>query len=89
MRARLDRVLRKLGAAHAQHLLNHYEQMEGDQIARIQWLARQLAGYNQVVLVGKLHEMDNVDLYFQDWLRGFGQFYALLTGILYPLMVHG
>ena len=84
MKARLDRVLKKLALEHTPHLIAQYKQMEGDQIAHIQWLARQLARYNVVVLAGKLKEMHNVDLYVQDWLRGFGQFNALLTSNLYP-----
>lgn len=85
MNARLTRTLRKLAAEKAPQLLSQVEQHSGDQIERIQWMARQLAHYRQVVLVGTLAQHHaNVDLHVQDWLRGFGQFCTMLTSSLYP-----
>lgn len=85
MNARLTRTLRKLAAEKAPQLLSQVEQQDGDQIARIQWMARQLAHHHQVVLVGTLNKDEtNVALHVQDWLRGFGQFCTMLTTTLYP-----
>jgi hypothetical protein len=86
MTARIERILHKLALQHAPHLTPPNWEHQGDPIERIQTLARRLASYNIVTLVGDLPpELERMkELHIQDWLRGYGQMYALLAQGLFP-----
>ena len=86
MSARIERILYKLALQHAPHLAPPGWDQQGDQVERIQTLARRLASYHIVTLVGdlppELHRLK--DIHIQDWLRSFGQMYTLLAQGLFP-----
>lgn len=90
MKRRIERVLFKLSQQYAPHLTPLGWDADGDQIARLQGLATQLADNDLLVLVGTLApdlknaSLQVIDLHIQDWIKGYGQLYNLLARELFP-----
>lgn len=86
MTARIERILFKLAQQHAPHLAPPGWDQIGDPIERVQKLARKLASYNLIILVGDLPaELVALrEIHIQDWIRGYGQLYNLLAHGLFP-----
>lgn len=86
MTARIERILFKLSQQHAPHLTPPGWEQRGDPIDRVQKLARKLASYDIVVLVGDLpNELVALkEIHIQDWIRGYAQLYNLLANGLFP-----
>lgn len=83
---RFEQILYKLAQQHARHLTPPGWNQTGDPVERLQTLARKLASYNVLVVVGEVP--DDVgqlrELHINDWTQGYGQFYHLLAGVLFP-----
>ena len=87
MTARVERILDKLTRRQAPHLVpNRWDQLPGSSIQKVQKIARRLADYDVVVIVGQLPDdlMPMKDLHIQDWVRSHHQFYNLLAKQLFP-----
>lgn len=84
--SRLERILVKLAQNHARHLIPSGWDSGRDVIERVQWLARKLADYNVLVIVGELDPpLRNLqDLHVQDWVQNYARLYYLLTQSLLP-----
>lgn len=85
MSSRLQRILVRLAQEHAAHLVRDGWDQAGDPLDRLQWLARQLAHYNVLVLLGDLRpELKPArEIHIQDWVRTCAQFYFLLARTLF------
>jgi len=86
MLARLERILLKLAQQHAPHLVTPNWAGSVDPTLHIQEMARKLAAYNILVLVGDTSsiapaEQDNA---VRDWIKEVGKFYNLLAHGLFP-----
>ena len=87
MTARVERILDKLARRQAPHLVPHgWDRLPGSSIQKVQRIARKLADYDVVVIMGLLSDdhMPMKDLHIQDWVRSFHQFYNLLAKELFP-----
>ena len=85
MSSRLQRILVRLAQANAPELVPDGWDRTGDPLDRLQWLARQLAGHNVLVLLGDLKpELKAArEIHIQDWVRSCAQFYFLLARALF------
>lgn len=83
---RFEAILYKLAQQRAKHLTSPGWNQTGDSLQRLQTLARALASYDVLLLVGEVPE--NVgqlrELHINDWTQGYGQLYHLLAGVLFP-----
>lgn len=84
--SRIERILHKLCQEHAPQLTPPGWDSEGDPVTRIHKLARKLASYNVVLLVGEVPaELGTLgQMHVEDWVRSYGQFYSLLAKQLFP-----
>jgi len=83
---RFEQILYRLAQQHAQHLTPPGWNQGGDPVERLQTLARRLASYNVLVLVGDVpSDIGQLrELHINDWTQGYGQLYHLLAGVLFP-----
>lgn len=89
---RLEQLLISLGQQHAQNALRSWN-AQGDLHQRLPALARELANYNMLVIMGDFPQTlatigQDVNAQIQSWVNGYGQFYGLLTRALFPSYTH-
>ena len=83
---RFEQILFKLAQQRAKHLTPPGWNQTGDPLQRLQTLARRLASFNLLLLVGEVPTDAGQlrELHINDWTQGYGQFYHLLAGVLFP-----
>lgn len=81
---RLERILYKLAQRHAPHLTPAGWSQAGDKVGRVQKLARDLARYGVLVMVGSLSAPKAVDVQVEAWVNLHAHFYGLLARTLFP-----
>jgi len=81
---RFERILYKLAQRHAPHLTPAGWSQGGDKLARVQKLARDLARYSVLVMVGNLAQPKAIDVQVGQWVNLHAQFYGLLARSLFP-----
>lgn len=84
--SRVERILSKLAQRHAPHLLASAGLPSDDAVLRVQWLARKLAHYSVLPLVGELAPQTEhlKDIHVEDWIQGYARLYHILAGGLFP-----
>lgn len=84
--SRLERILSKLAQRHAPHLLARRQHITANPVARVQALARKLARYGVLVLVGQVDDAlaPHRQLVVEDWVQAYARFYASLAVPLLP-----
>lgn len=85
MNARLERTLLQLAKQHAPHLIP-VDWPQLDLMLRGPQLARRLAGYNLLVMMGYLSPpfLPSREKHIQQWVNDYGQLYGLLARHLFP-----
>lgn len=88
MNTRLERTLVNLAQQHAQHLVTAGSFRPTDS-QRIPTLARALAAYDLLVMMGYLPPalLTSADKHIQEWVDAYGQLYHLLAGRLFPSLI--
>ncbi|GAB4512135.1 MAG: hypothetical protein OHK0046_11200 [Anaerolineae bacterium] len=83
---RIERILSKLAIRRAAYLTPPGWDQRGNQIERIQKLARELANHGYFVFVGEVPASvtSAMEVHMQDWVRSYGQMYNLLAQELFP-----
>ncbi|HRF94808.1 MAG TPA: hypothetical protein PLZ51_06435 [Aggregatilineales bacterium] len=81
---RFERILYKLAQRHAPHLTPAGWNQAGDKLERVQKLARDLARYSVLVMVGNVAQPKAIDVQVTQWVNLHAQFYGLLARTLFP-----
>lgn len=81
---RLERILYKLAQRHAPHLTPAGWSQQADKIGRVQKLARDLARYGVLVMLGNLAVPKAIEVQIETWVNLHAQFYSLLARALFP-----
>lgn len=86
MNARLERILIKLARQYAPHLTPPGWEQQGNQAERLAALARKLASYNVLLIVGYVppNLLTAKDSHIQSWVNEYGHLYHLLAQRLFP-----
>ncbi len=86
MNTRLERILIQLARQHASHLVAPGWDAKGDYDQCLRQLARKLANYNFLVIMGVVPPglMANRAAHIQRWVTEYGRLYRLLAGKLFP-----
>lgn len=88
MNTRLEQILINLAKQHAPHLVPSEWDKSGD-AQRVARLARGLAGYDLLVMMGYIPPAiaGDAEAHIQRWVDAYGQLYHLLAGRLFPSRV--
>lgn len=81
---RLERILYKLAQRHAPHLTPAGWSQAGDKLGRVQKLARDLARYGVLVMIGNVVTPKAIDVQVEAWVNLHANFYGLLARALFP-----
>lgn len=81
---RLERILYKLAQRHAPHLTPAGWSQQADKLGRVQKLARDLARYGVLTMLGNLAAPKAIEVQVEGWVNLHAQFYSLLARTLFP-----
>lgn len=84
MKARMERILKKLAQRHAPYLLNN---VPADMDERLRLLADGLAKNGVLVIVAEVPS-DNFEQRVSEWVGAYGDMYFLLVQALFPSLAH-